>query len=65
MGKYGNINSQQNGGKPEIGVPPVIIHLDGIVPYKPSVLGYPHDYGHPRNGGEWKTHRIPWGRSHA
>ena len=27
---------------PEIGVPPVIIHFNGIVHYKPSIWGYPH-----------------------
>ena len=32
---------------PKIGVPPVIIHIDGIFHYKPSFLGYPHDYGNP------------------
>ena len=29
-------------GFPEIGVPPVIIHFNGILHYKPSILGYPH-----------------------
>ena len=29
-------------GFPEIGVPPVIIHFGGIVPYKPTILGIPH-----------------------
>ena len=32
---------------PEIGVPTVIIHLNGILHYKPSICGYPHDYGNP------------------
>ena len=27
---------------PEIGLPPVIIHFNGIFPCKPSILGYPH-----------------------
>ena len=27
---------------PEMGVPPVIIHLNWIIHYKPSLLGYPH-----------------------
>ena len=32
----------QHVGFPEIGVPPVIIHFNGMSPYKPSMLGYPH-----------------------
>ena len=32
-------------GFPKIGVPPVLIHFDAIIPYKPSILGVPHDYG--------------------
>ena len=27
---------------PEIGVPPVIIHLNGIFPYQSSIMGYPY-----------------------
>ena len=33
---------------PTIGVPLVIIHLHGMFPYKPSILGYPH-LGKPPN----------------
>ena len=25
-----------------MGVPPVIIHFNGVFPYKPSIWGYPH-----------------------
>ena len=36
-------------GFPEIGIPLVIVHIDGIFPNKNhlfwSILGYPHDYG--------------------
>ena len=34
------------GGFAEIGVPAVVIHFNGIFPYKPSMLGYPI-YGKP------------------
>ena len=27
---------------PKMGIPPVIIHVRRILPYKPSILGYPH-----------------------
>ena len=30
---------------PEMGLPSVIIHFHGIFHYKPSILGYPQDYG--------------------
>ena len=32
---------------PEIGVPAVIIHFNGMFRYKPTIWGYPHDYGKP------------------
>ena len=37
---------QSSWGFPEIEVPPVIIHFNGIFPYKPSIWGYPI-YGNP------------------
>ena len=38
-------------GFPKIGVPPVLIHFHG---YKPSIRGYPHDYGN-LAAGPWQT----------
>ena len=32
----------------KIGVPPVIIHFSRIFHYKPSIFGYPNDYGNPQ-----------------
>ena len=34
-------------GFPEIGVPLVIIHFNRILHHKPTIFGYPHDYGTP------------------
>ena len=34
-------------GFPKTGLPPNHPFLDGIFPYKPSIFGYPHDYGNP------------------
>ena len=28
-----------------MGIPPAIIHFSRVFHYKPSILGYPHDYG--------------------
>ena len=33
-----------------MGVPPIIMYLKKIFHYKPSILGYPHDYGNPHMG---------------
>ena len=32
---------------PGMGVAPVLIHFKEVFHYKPSILGYPHDYGIP------------------
>ena len=44
---------------PEIGVPPVIIHFSGISHYKPSIWGYPHDYGNPHLFSEVERPVVP------
>ena len=48
-GRPEGVNLARNGcctraiwGLPKMGVPPVIIHLNRIFPYKPSILGYHH-----------------------
>ena len=43
---------------PEIGVPLVIIHFHGIIPYKPSVLGYP-PFQEPPKWGRGAKIRVP------
>ena len=44
---------------PEIGVPPVIIHFNGMFPHKPTVLGCPHDYGNVHlTGGIIQHHQV-------
>ena len=56
---------------PKLGVPLVIIHFSGILPYKPSIVGYPHDYGKPckslknplKNPIPYHFHRFIFGLS--
>ena len=53
----------------EIGLPPVIIHLNGIFPYRPSIWGYPRRYwsSGPTHWGwsrSWRpTPSVPWQQS--
>ena len=41
---------------PEIGVPPVIIHFNGIFPYKPTIFGDPPLWKPPYES----KHEIPY-----
>ena len=46
---------------PEIEVPLVIIHFSAILPYKPSILGDPHDYGNPHTLSCNQLPHVPFG----
>ena len=43
-----------------MGVPLVIIHFNGMFHYKPSIWGYPHDYGKPMSSNPVCTSDKRW-----